>query len=188
MSRNLKYDNLIESIRDDFFETNFTKFGVSEDKCAFYKNECVANLYKMKSVYEAKDSDYSENDLPMGNLLESEELGIRPWKGVLLRIGDKKRRIGSFLNKKSYRVKDEALQDTLTDMANYSLLGNCLFLQNYDFVEFHKEQQAWVRMGFNCVIAKVLFENDSNKDAWTDIMWPNILNCYQILADFAKTH
>jgi hypothetical protein len=188
MSRNKRYDQLIEIVRDDFFETNFEDFNIESKKNNLYKYESVSTLYKMKSVYEAKDSDYSENDLPMGNLMESQELGILPWKGVLLRIGDKKRRIGSFLNKKSFKVKDEALNDTLVDMSNYSLLGRCLFENHYGSKNFEELQIIWSRMTKYCVVAKVLFEHEDDKEAWAIHVWPNILKCYNILADFAKKH
>ena len=188
MSRNAMYDSYIESTKDRFFATNFSDFNIDPTLNDFFKYESVSILYKMKAVYEAKDSDYSENDLPMGNLIESKELGIQPWKGVLLRIGDKKRRIGSFLNKESFKVKDEAVDDTLIDMANYSFLGCCLWSLDFNSEFYYEVHNAWLEMSYLCVIAKVLFNNDTDKSSWKVIIWPIILENYNKLANFALEH
>ncbi|MFM2116780.1 MAG: Pelagibacter phage [Actinomycetota bacterium] len=188
MSRNLMYDELIEDTKDKFLHFDFGDYISDQNLNSFLQFRAGNELYKMKTIYEAKDSDYSENDLPMGNLRESIELGIRPWKGVLLRIGDKKRRIGSFLNKNSFQVKDEAVNDTLIDMANYSFLGCCLFKLDYNPEDFEHYNNLWLQMAFDCVLAKTLFDQKnsiSNTELWQSEVWPKILKSYKQLADFA---
>ena len=49
------------------------------------------------------------------------ELGVEPWKGILVRMSDKWARIVQ-LSTKEAAVKDETIEDTLLDLANYALL------------------------------------------------------------------
>src|SRR5579862_6103946 len=104
MSRNKAYDNVLQELTN-YLTDNINISGFFQN----IPNEEIKNKYlnltqKMLQTYESKDTDYSENDLPMGNLRESSSIGIEPWKGVLLRIGDKKRRISSFVKRANYLV------------------------------------------------------------------------------------
>ncbi len=180
MSRNVRYDVYIKVLKD-YFSSNSSleEFGIIDSEAS---SKALSLLKSMHDVYVAKDSDYSENDLPMGNLRESAELGISPWKGVLLRIGDKKRRIGSFINKESYQVKDEAVEDTLVDMANYSLLGAALFDEIYPS-SFN--ESTWIEMAKFCILIKLSYEHD--KKLWIETLWPNVLDKYNQLARIASS-
>lgn len=191
MSRNKMYDEVLDKIKNDLNEVYYPDFGIINN--IEVKENIVSLLDRMKSVYEAKDSDYSENDLPMGNLMESLELGIEPWKGVLLRIGDKKRRIGSFVKKLNFQVKDEAVDDTLVDMANYAMLGYVLWKQKYQNSSANniEIEHAWKLLAKWCIITKILFENrySPNIDRWTSSSgWGSILKHYATLADFARNN
>jgi hypothetical protein len=68
MSRNKMYDEILTNLKNEFATVDFATYGLSDNE-KIYKNICDL-LDRMQAVYEAKDSDYSENDLPMGNLLE----------------------------------------------------------------------------------------------------------------------
>lgn len=190
MSRNKMYDEILDNIKSELVEVYYPDFGIINN--LEVKHSVVSLLDRMKAVYEAKDSDYSENDLPMGNLIESLELGIEPWKGVLLRIGDKKRRIGSFVKKLNFQVKDEAVDDTLVDMSNYAMLGYVLWKQKYQESSSNVETEyAWKFLAKSCIITKILFENreSPNIDRWTSSSgWGNILKHYDTLAQFARNN
>jgi len=189
MSRNKMYDEILVNLKNEFATVDFETYGLSDNE-KIYKNICDL-LDRMQAVYEAKDSDYSENDLPMGNLLESQELGIEPWKGVLLRIGDKKRRVGSFVKKEKFLVKDEAVDDTLVDMANYSMLGCVLWCQKYSSSRMdHKVHNHWISLASYCIITKILFENrmEEKSSPWATTGWENVLIHYNNLANFARNN
>jgi hypothetical protein len=189
MSRNKMYDEILTNLKNEFATVDFATYGLSDNE-KIYKNICDL-LDRMQAVYEAKDSDYSENDLPMGNLLESQELGIEPWKGVLLRIGDKKRRVGSFVKKEKFLVKDEAVDDTLVDMANYSMLGCVLWCQKYSSSRMdHKVHNHWISLASYCIITKILFENrmEEKSSPWATTGWENVLIHYNNLANFARNN
>lgn len=69
---------------------------------------------KMANTYEAKNHDY-------GNSVHKtyEEFGLTSF---LVRLSDKLNRLIT-LNKVEAQVKDEKIEDTLLDLANYSILA-----------------------------------------------------------------
>ena len=89
--------------------------------------EFLAIIYQMADVFSKKSHDYTGADSdPFINLRLSEKMGIDAWKGALVRMGDKFSRLCSFAKKDTFQVKEESVEDTLVDMANYSLI--CLIL------------------------------------------------------------
>jgi hypothetical protein len=82
-------------------------------------------------VHAAKGGDYSGGDRDMlANLRQCEDIGIAPWRGVLVRISDKWERIKSLARngrENSPAVKDESILDTMLDAANYFMLDYILF-------------------------------------------------------------
>ena len=77
----------------------------------------------MVAVCKKKNADYSgaDND-PFLNFKRVEAMGIATTEqGFLTRMTDKMCRIAN-LTKNEAQVKDESIQDTLLDLANYSLL------------------------------------------------------------------
>lgn len=74
------------------------------------------------ATYRKKNSDYNNDSSGYENIIESEEIGIPAWKGVLVRMSDKWGRIKTLAKGKEALVKDESIKDTLKDLANYSLI------------------------------------------------------------------
>ena len=68
---------------------------------------------EMRNTYERKNADY-------GNSFEEQFKEYGPISSCI-RIEDKLRRLKS-LSKSEARVKDESIEDTLLDLANYSIL------------------------------------------------------------------
>ena len=79
---------------------------------------------EIASLHERKNQDYGDGN-PFGNFLEARNLGVTPFKGVLVRLSDKWKRICTLSKKKDFQgqVKDESLEDTLMDNAVYSLIA-----------------------------------------------------------------
>ena len=97
-------------------------------------------LIKQAEIHEIKNKGYGMGN-PFGNFMESTRIGIEPWKGCLIRMQDKVSRIYSLTNKMDnpeYKdaIKMESIEDTLLDLANYSLI--CLILLR----EAKKEPEA----------------------------------------------
>ena len=90
----------------------------------FHKSFCE----KMMEVTKKKNADYSgagddpfANFRHIGNLVQTPDLDIVAI-GFLTRMSDKFSRIGSFISNGELQVKDESVEDTLHDLANYSAL------------------------------------------------------------------
>lgn len=74
-------------------------------------NEILDN---MKRVHEAKNKDY-------GNSFSD---NFKDWGVVsaIIRLDDKMRRLKSLYKNGGNEVKDEAMEDTLLDLANYAVM------------------------------------------------------------------
>ena len=79
---------------------------------------------RMKKITKAKNADYSgSRNYPFDNFEIVEKLGIATTEtGFLTRMMDKMSRISCILQTGKQHVKDETIEDTLLDLANYSLL------------------------------------------------------------------
>ena len=81
---------------------------------------------RMMEITARKNADYTggsvENDA-FANFRQVERLGIcSTEQGFLTRMSDKMARINSFVKKGELKVKDESVEDTLLDLANYCIL------------------------------------------------------------------
>lgn len=78
----------------------------------------------MRSISESKSHDYSGfQDSVFGNFEVVERCGIAAVEvGFLTRMMDKISRINSFVKQDVCLVTDEKIEDTLQDLANYSVL------------------------------------------------------------------
>ena len=78
----------------------------------------------MVEVARRKNADYAgASSDPFGNFRHVEDLGIASTgQGFLTRMTDKLCRVATFEKKGALQVADETVEDTLVDLANYSLL------------------------------------------------------------------
>lgn len=82
---------------------------------SFFKN--------CQEISKRKNNDYTGGSVdPFSNFKSVEVLGISTEVGFLTRMMDKMKRIASFVENGELKVKDESVQDTLTDLANYACL------------------------------------------------------------------
>lgn len=88
----------------------------------FHKEACE----KLMKITSAKNADYtngSVKDDAFANFKQVEALSICSVEaGFLARMTDKLSRINSYIKKGELKVKDEGIEDTLLDLANYSIL------------------------------------------------------------------
>lgn len=79
---------------------------------------------KMRAITMAKNADYTGESVdPFANFTRSEALGITSTeRGFLTRMVDKIARLISFADRGILQVKDESVEDTLLDLANYCIL------------------------------------------------------------------
>lgn len=83
-----------------------------------------ATTKKMTEIARAKNADYTgASPDPFANFSRVADLGIcTPEQGFLVRMTDKFARVTSFVQKGVLQVRDESVEDTLVDLANYALL------------------------------------------------------------------
>ena len=98
-------------------------------------------LQRMAAVHSAKNRDYAGETDPLRNLRQCADAGIDPWVGVVVRITDKVDRLKSFARARAFAVKDEGIEDTLVDLANYALL--CLILFEEQRGEQERVDHSW---------------------------------------------
>ena len=84
-------------------------------------------LSTIKNLHDAKRHDYGAKEDIFANFRLSNLAGISPWKGSVVRMGDKYSRICSFIKNGDFKFKEESIKDTLMDMAIYSLITIILY-------------------------------------------------------------
>lgn len=91
-----------------------------EEYLKFHKDCCD----KMQLITKAKNHDYAGfTEDPFANFKTVEDVGIASVEqGFLTRMMDKISRINSFAKQGVCKVDDEKIEDTLIDLANYSIL------------------------------------------------------------------
>lgn len=82
---------------------------------------------KMLEITKNKNSDYcGDVEHPFKNFVMSEQIGFASAEqGFLTRMVDKVMRVSSFVQHGILKVADEKVEDTLLDLATYSLLFIC---------------------------------------------------------------
>ncbi len=69
--------------------------------------------HTLNEIYERKNNDYGDSFAKLRNELPN---------AILVRIYDKYRRLKTLLEGKEQLVKDESIDDTLMDLANYCIM------------------------------------------------------------------
>lgn len=91
----------------------------TEEYLELHKHYCN----KMYKITSAKGADYTGGSDPFSNFRRAELMGITSVeKGFLVRMIDKLSRLSTFASSGKLQVMDESVEDTLLDLANYSLL------------------------------------------------------------------
>ena len=82
------------------------------------------------TLHDLKQGDYGKGDDPFANVRASEEWGIEPWIGAMVRLNDKVRRLQSLATKGT--LNNEAAIDSFMDIAVYALIARILYEQERD--------------------------------------------------------
>jgi|SRR5438093_3873777 len=87
-------------------------------------------LQELGQLHDKKQADYGSSSDPFANVRASQEFGIPPWIGAMLRGNDKIVRIKSFITKGN--LKNESLEDSLRDLAVYAIIALTLYEEARD--------------------------------------------------------
>lgn len=90
-------------------------------------------LKKLGELHDAKQADYGRPNDPFANVRASEEFNIPPWIGCMVRANDKMRRIQT--HAKGNSLKCESVEDSLRDLAVYSIIALCLYKEENERTE-----------------------------------------------------
>lgn len=159
-----------------------------EEYFIFHKAACD----KMIEITRAKNADYSGTSVdPFSNFAKVEVLGIcTTEQGFLTRMFDKFARITSFVQKGVLEVKDESVEDTLFDLANYCILmagfikakkiASLPAEARWIFSDFmrievrdHKPQEMKVKLVRDPHLCAV-FYSDENRSKFGELHWHSI--------------
>lgn len=85
----------------------------------------------LKDMHRAKSADYGSTDDPLANIRNGAEfVGIEHWRGAMVRLSDKVTRLATYC--RTGRLEHEGVEDTLLDLASYSLLALLLHRESRD--------------------------------------------------------
>ena len=78
-------------------------------------------LLEMMELHSSKSNDYATDESPFSNIELCRRGGVKAWKGVIIRLGDKYSRLLNALAGKLF--KHEGIKDAFLDNAIYSIIG-----------------------------------------------------------------
>ena len=85
-------------------------------------------LKKLGDLHDAKQSDYGRKEDPFANVRASEEWGMPPWVGAMVRANDKMKRLQKAA--RGGTMTNEAVEDSFQDLAVYAIIGLILYRED----------------------------------------------------------
>lgn len=85
-------------------------------------------LKEIQDMHDKKQKDYGTPSDPFANVRASEDFGIEPWVGAMVRANDKMRRLQSAAQGST--LVNEGIEDSLLDLAVYSIIALVLYREN----------------------------------------------------------
>ena len=82
-------------------------------------------LAELGMMHARKNKDYGRAHDPYANVRGSQEWGIRPWVGAMVRANDKMKRLQVYAQ--TGQLANEGVEDSLIDLAVYAIIALILF-------------------------------------------------------------
>lgn len=82
-------------------------------------------LDELGALHDKKQQDYGRSNDPFANVRASEAFGVAGWIGCMMRANDKMVRVQKAAQ--GGTLANEALEDSLRDLAVYAIIGLCLW-------------------------------------------------------------
>ena len=89
----------------------------------------LEKLEQIAELHSRKQHVYGVDEDPFANIRASQDFGVEPWVGAIIRLNDKVTRIKSFLKKGE--LKNEPLVDAFQDVAVYALISWILYEEEH---------------------------------------------------------
>jgi hypothetical protein len=91
-------------------------------------------LQSLADLHDRKQSDYGRETDPFANVRASDDFGVPGWVGCMVRANDKMRRIQKAARQtvlgEDVDLANEGLEDSLMDLAVYSVIGLVLYQES----------------------------------------------------------
>lgn len=84
-----------------------------------------AILKEMGELHDRKQQDYGSDTDAFANVRASEQFGVEPWIGALVRLNDKVTRLQAFARKGE--LANESAEDSMLDIAVYAIIALILY-------------------------------------------------------------
>ena len=84
-----------------------------------------ALLKEIGDLHDKKQADYGVVTDPFANVRGSQDWGIEPWVGAMIRANDKVKRLQKFAREGT--LENEGARDSFMDLAVYSLIALVLW-------------------------------------------------------------
>ncbi len=84
-------------------------------------------LKEMGELHDRKQRDYGTIKDPFANVRGSEDFGVKPWVGAMIRLNDKVKRLQS--HAQGSPLANEGALDSFMDIAVYALIAYVLYEQ-----------------------------------------------------------
>lgn len=82
-------------------------------------------LKELGALHDRKQADYGTRDDPFANVRASQEFGVAPWLGAILRLNDKVNRLKAFAKRGT--LKNETVIDSFDDISVYGVIARVLY-------------------------------------------------------------
>lgn len=87
---------------------------------AFYERLAEAGL-----LHASKQQDYGKTTDPFANVRSSQDWGMAPWVGAMVRLNDKVKRLQMFAQRGD--LANESAEDSMLDISVYALIALVLY-------------------------------------------------------------
>ena len=84
-----------------------------------------AVLAELQAMHDRKGADYGKTTDPYNNVRASEDWGIEPWVGAMVRLSDKVRRLQKAAQ--GGTLANESVEDSLLDIPVYAIIALILY-------------------------------------------------------------
>lgn len=82
-------------------------------------------LKQLGELHDKKMQDYGRATDPFANVRGSQDWGVKPWVGSMVRANDKLKRLQKFASEG--KLVNESVMDSFLDLAGYALIAAVLF-------------------------------------------------------------
>lgn len=120
-------------------------------------------LNELEELHNKKSKDYGSEEDPFLNLKSSINYGVEPWRGTLVKCGDKMARLSTYAQ--TGKLANESVRDSLLDLASYAIVTLILLEeeQSKETTDDKNHLQQFYRWPLD---PGVLINSESTGDYW----------------------